>query len=136
MDERILQLKQLKKEYKKQQRKLGRGWKILGSIVMHLCFLAGVITLFVLGNELSWIQYADNHWWEPAKAALALPIPYADIWLLAADYGILAYCVLGMLGILLLIVSHVKKSAIKRADAYLAYRTLKLTLDTKKEESL
>lgn len=136
MDERVLQLQQLKKQYKKMRRRAARSWKIPGCILMHLSFIMGLITLFVLGNQLPWIQYADSHWWEPLKQSVGLPIPYGDIWLFAADYGILLCAVTGALGIVCLVMSHVRKAKVKTTETYLTYRTLKVTLDAEKEESL
>ncbi len=136
MDERVLQLQQMKKQYKKLRRRSARPWKIPGCILMHLCFIMGLITLFVLGNHLSWIQYADTHWWEPLKQAVGLPVPYAAIWLFAAEYGILICAVTGLLGVFCLGMSHVRKARVKTTETYLNYRTLKVTLDTEKEESL
>lgn len=134
MDERSLQLKALKKEYKQLKRKTALGWKLPGCVLMHLCFVMLCITVFVRGNALRWVQYVDTHWWEPLKAFLGWSIPYGEIWLFAAKFGILICVLTGVAGIACLALSRVKKSAVKKSEAYLTYRTLKLTLETEKEE--
>ena len=52
----------------------------------------------------------------------------------AAKFGILICVLTGVAGIACLALSRVKKSAVKKSEAYLTYRTLKLTLETEKEE--
>lgn len=134
MDERILQYKELKKDYKKLRLKAGIGWKIIGWIFFALFVIVGCMTLFVLGNSLSLIQTVDQLIWQPVKGALGESLPYAMLWNLAQSYGILATAATAAVSLLCLLLGGVCKARVKHTETYRNYRTIKLTLETEKEE--
>ena len=134
MDERILQLKQLKKEYKKARRKAGWGFKLLAWIFGVVTCILCIITVFVLFNHTAPIIFLDDTVWEPLKAMVPLTIDYAAGWKLTEQWGVIAasagVCVTALFALL----GFVRSESVKRSEVYLNYRTIKLTLDTEKEE--
>ena len=134
MDDRVLQLQELKKEYKRIRAKAGWGWKLLAWIFGVVTAVVAIITVFVLFNSTAWVQAVDNGVWEPLKAALKLGINYAAGWRMTEQYGLYAL----VAGFVLTAVSDVLGSMasekVKATEVYLNYRTLKLTLDAEKEE--
>ena len=135
MDERTMQLKQLKKAYKKERRRAGLLWRIPGHLFMALAAILAVITVYVCCHEAAWVQWFEMHCWLPVKSALALPLPYEKIWLLALDHGVIAVAAAAVLGLILLGLGGACKRRTKTSDAYRNYRTMKLTLETEKEEN-
>lgn len=135
MDERTIQLKQLKKEYKSLRRRAGLAWKILGYSFMTLFVICAAVTVFVCCNRLNWVQFIDKQIWQPVKSALALPLPYGEIWQLAARYGLCACLCTGVPGLFFLLMGSICKGRTKTSDAYRNYRTMRLTLETEKEEN-
>ena len=134
MDERILQYKELKKDYKKLRLKAGIGWKIAGWIFFALFLVAGCVTLFVMGSALSFVQTVDEVIWQPVKAALGAGLPYETVWNLAQSYGVLITAVTAAVCLICFVLGAVSKAKVKNTETYLNYRTMKLTLETEKEE--
>ena len=134
MDERMLQLKQLKKEYKKAKAKAGWGWKMFAWIFGVLTVILAAITVFVFFNQSAPIAFVDNTVWEPLKAMIPLGVDYAAGWRLTEAYGLVALtvslCITGLFDVL----GYAASEKVKKTELYLNYRTLKLTLDTEKEE--
>lgn len=134
MDERILQLKDLKKCYKRMRARAGWGWKVFAWLFFLVFFVVTAATLFVVYNHTAPVQFLDNSIWEPAKAALGLKIDYAWFWCLLKKYGLIASVCSGALWLLFWGLGHSASCAMKNTDTYRSWRTLKLTLDTEKEE--
>lgn len=134
MDERQLQLKQMKKAYRQLRAKAGRSWRVLGWLFFVIWLPVTGITLFVLFNHVPFVQLIDSRIWEPVKAVLNLGIDYAYFWRLAERYGLMVSVFSGVLWLLSAVLAGWKRSAVRKSDEYLSYRTLKLTLETEKAE--
>lgn len=134
MDERVLQLKELKKEYKKCRARAGRAYKCFAWIFGVLTAIMAVMTVFVLFNGTAWVQLVDAYVWEPLKAALNLGIDYAGGWRLTEQYGFVATLIGFVLTAVFDVLGYMASEKVKTTEVYLNYRTLKLTLDAEKEE--
>lgn len=134
MDERALQLKELKKEYKKAKAKAGWGWKTFAWIFGVLTVILGVLTVFVTFNQSVPVAFIDHTVWEPLKAIVPLHIDYAAGWRLTEAYGFIAFIVSLCITALFDVLGYAASEKVKKSETYLNYRTLKLTLDTEKEE--
>ena len=134
MDERVLQLKQLKKEYKKAKAKAGWGWKTGAWIFGIVTVILGVMTVFVTFNQTPPVSFVDNVVWEPLKALIPWGMDYAAGWRLTEAYGLIALVVSLCMTALFDVLGYGASEKVKKSEVYLNYRTLKLTLDTEKEE--
>lgn len=134
MDDRDLQLQELKKEYKKIRARAGWGWKLMAWIFGVLSVLLGICTVFVLFNGTAWVQAVDNGIWEPLKATLKLGIDYAAGWRLVESYGLIALMAALVLTATFDVLGAMASNRTKMTEEYLNYRTLKLTLEAEKEE--
>ena len=134
MDERILQLKQLKKEYKEIRAKAGWGWKTLAWIFGVVSLILAVVTVFVTFNNTAWVQVVDTGIWEPFKAAVKLNVDYAALWRLVEAYGLKALIVSVVITGTFDVLGGVASDNTKKSQAYLNYRTMKLTLEAEQEE--
>lgn len=134
MDERILQLKDLKKCYKRMRARAGWGWKVFAWLFFAVFFVITAATLFVSYNHTGVVQAIDNGVWEPVKAALGLGINYGYFWQLLEKYGWMASVCSGVLWLIFAALAHRASASVKNTDTYRSWRTLKLTLDSEKEE--
>ena len=134
MDERLLQLKQLKLAYKKLRARTGRVWSVIGWICFALWLPAVVATVCVRGYHYPVAQQIDLKIWEPLKAAMGLKLEFSQIWLAIWQYGPAVCILLGVLCLLALWGRIWMQSGVRKSDEYLSYRTMKLALKTEKEE--
>ena len=134
MDERLLQLKQMKMNCKKQMARAGRGWKVMAWIFFVLLMLALAMTLFVRLDHLNFVKMIDRSLWEPVKAAVGLNMDLGFVRQLTNRYGVIASSCLAVLWILFAILGLCAAGKVKKTEDYLDYRTLRLTLKTEKEE--
>lgn len=134
MDERVLQLIELKKQYKHMRHRAGWGWKVFAWLFFAVFFVVAAATLFVAYNHTAPVQFLDNSIWEPIKTAVGLKIDYAWFWRLLEKYGPIASICSGALWLLFWGLGRRASGAVKNTDTYRSWRTLKLTLDTEKEE--
>lgn len=134
MDERQLQLKEMKKNYKQLRAKAGWGWRLPSWLLFVLWLPVTGITMFVLFNHVPFVQLIDSRLWESVKAVLNLRIDYAYFWRLAERYGLIVSVFSGVLWLLFAVLAGWKRSTVRKSDEYLTYRTLKLTLETEKAE--
>ena len=134
MDERVLQLKELKAEYKKCRAKAGWINKCFAWIFGVATAIVAVMTVFVLFNDAPWVQFVDTNLWEPFKAAVALGIDYAAGWRLTQQYGLYALIVGFVLTAIFDVLGYIASEKVKTTEIYLNYRALKLTLEAEKEE--
>lgn len=134
MDERLLQLKELKRQYKQMRRRAGWGWKIFAWLFFVIFAVLTVATLFVLFHHVGFVQLVDTKIWEPAKTVLGQGINYAACRQLLEGCGLCACGVSSVLWLLFWGLGHRASCAMKNTDTYRSWRTLKLTLETEKEE--
>ena len=136
MDERVCQLKTLKKQYKRMRARAGWGWKVFA----WLFFIAFIVilgaTLFVKFNDIAWVQTLDTKVWEPFKSVLGQGINYVWFWLALDDFGYVISAALGLVWLIFLVCSKIASGRVKLTDTYRSWHTLKLTLETEKEERL
>lgn len=135
MDERVLQLKELKKQYKRMRIRAGWGWRIFAWLFFAVFAVLTVTTLFVLFNHVGFVRVIDTKIWEPAKTLLGQWINYVYCWQLLEAYGLYACGISGLVWLVFGYFSHRSAARVKQSDTYRAWHTLKLTLQTEKEES-
>ena len=134
MHDRELQLKELKKEYKKLRARAGWGWKLLAWVFGVVTFFLAVVTAFVLFNHTSLVQAVDNGIWEPFKSAVNLGIDYAAGWRWVESYGLILLVISVAFAVVFGVLGGMATERTKQTEEYLTYRTLKLTLEAEKEE--
>ena len=134
MDERIMQLKQMKKTCRRLKAGAGRGWKAMAWVFFVLCLGLAGMTVFVRCYDHPLVQAVDLKLWEPLKAAVGLKINYSAVWCLVENWGMVAVVAGGVLWLLFAVLGLRAVSAVKKSEAFLNLRTLVLTLKAEKEE--
>ena len=134
LEERLMQYKELKKEYKRLKTRAGLGWKILAWLCWILTAVLGVMTVYVLMHHWPLVSLVETALWQPVKAAVNLPLDYAAGWRLTQQYGQWATLAAGLHGVLFSCFAASEVSKTKKSEQYLNYRTLKLTIEAEKEE--
>ena len=141
MDDRIIRLKQLKKDCKKAKRKYFGGWKAVGMILFALALLltaASVIVLPGMGNVSignTVIVSRDTRLISAVGNLVGMDLrelilPYAQPVLMTLQIGTVAAWILFLLT---LIPKSKGKKQWKKSEQYLDYRTLKNTLQQEKK---
>ena len=135
MDERLLQLKQMKKNCRRLINRAGSGWKAMAWVCFIILLAVLAAALFVRFEQLPFVQMVDLKVWEPVKAALGLRMDFGFLRQLAGNYGMMAALGLGILWIVFAALGLGAAAKVKKSEAYLDYRTLRLTIKTEKEEN-
>ena len=135
MDERVLQLKELKKQYKRMRIRAGWGWRVFAWLFFAIFAVVTLATLFVRFNQTGFVQVLDTKIWEPFKTILGQWINYVYCWQWLEAYGLYACIASGLLWLVFAVFSRRAALSVKLSDTYRSWHTLKLTLETEKEES-
>lgn len=134
MDERLLQLKQMKKNCRRLMARAGRGWKVMAWVCFVFLLLTAGMTLFVRFGHLPFVQMIDLKMWEPVKAAIGLNMDFGFVRQLIGCYGMIAALGFAVLWLAFAALGLRAAAKVKKSEDYLDYRTLWLTLKTEKEE--
>lgn len=135
MDERVLQLKELKKQYKRLRARAGWGWRVFAWLFFVIFAVLTLATLFVRFNQTGFVQVLDTKIWEPCKTILGQWINYAYCWQWLEAYGLYACIACGLVWLVFAVFSRRAALSAKLSDTYRSWHTLKLTLEAEKEES-
>lgn len=135
MDERVLQLKRLKKAYKKQRRRAVWFWDLLWFMLLALLALAVFCLCYVIFYKTFVIRVIDVMLWTPVKYALGIRQSLLPVGLFVLKYGRLFVAGFGVLFVLIWILRSRAVSRTRKLDSYLDYKTVKNTLKTEKQEA-
>ena len=135
MDERVLQLKELKKQYKRMRARAGWGWRLFAWLFFVIFAVLTLATLFVRFHQTGFVQMLDTKIWEPIKTLFGQGINYAYCWQWLDAYGLYACIASGLVWLVFAVFSRRAAQRVKLSDTYRSWHTLKLTLETEKEES-
>lgn len=135
MDERLIQLKARKKQYKKERWRKAWFWQTLFIFLTVLAALAVGVLLFVLLYKTPAVRFIDLCLWENVKAALGLKWNFPLIGRAVAVFGPPAVLLLAALWALSWLLWRKKVARTRKLDSYLDWQTLKTTLKAEKEEA-
>lgn len=134
MDERCIQLKNLKKTYKKERRRAMWAIDFLWWLLLGLLMLAvGVLAYMVFYKTLP-VRILDVYIWTPIKHLIGIRKNLLFVGVFVIRYA--KWFILGF-GVLFLLVWIMRNRALaktRRFDSYLDYMTLKNTLKMEQKE--
>ncbi len=135
MDDRLMQLKNLKKAYKKQRRKAMWAWDILWYLLLVLLMVAVGMLLYMVFYKSLVVRILDIYIWTPIKYFIGIRKNLLFLGTFVLRYA--KWFILGF-GVLFLLTWFFRSRALKktrRFDSYLDYMTLKNTLKTERDEA-
>lgn len=135
MDDRLMQLKNLKKAYKKQRRKAMWAWDILWYLLLVLLMVAVGMLLYMVFYKSLVVRILDIYIWTPIKYFIGIRKNLLFLGTFVLRYA--KWFVLGF-GVLFLLTWFFRSRALqktRRFDSYLDYMTLKNTLKTERDEA-
>lgn len=135
MDERVLQLKQLKKAYKKQRRRAVWYWDLLLCLFLALLALAVFCLCYIIFYKSFVIRIIDLKLWTPVKYALGIRQSLLPVGLFVLKYGWLFAAGFGAVFVLVWVLRSRAVARSRKLDSYLDYKTMKTTLKTEKQEA-
>lgn len=135
MDERVQQLKQLKKAYKKQRRQAVWFWDLLWYLLLALLALAAFCLCYIIFYKTFVIRLIDLMIWTPVKYALGIRQSLLPVGLFVLKYGRLFVAGFGVLFVLVWILRSRAVARTRKFDSFLDYKTMKNTLKTEKQEA-
>ena len=135
MDERILQLKQLKKAYKKQRRQTVWFLDLLWFLMLALLAFSAFCLVYILFYRSFVIRVLDIFVWTPIKHALGIHHDLLAVGLFVLKYGWLFVIGFGVLFVTVWILRSRAIAQTRKSDSYLDYMTMKNTLKTEKQEA-
>lgn len=134
MDERCIQLKNLKKIYKKERRRAMWGIDLMWWLLLGLLMLAvGLLAYMVFYKTLP-VRILDVYVWTPIKHLIGIRKNLLFVGVFVLRYA--KWFILGF-GVLFLLVWLLRNRALaktRRFDSYLDYMTLKNTLKMEQKE--
>ena len=135
MDERVQQLKQLKKAYKKQRRQAVWHWDLMWYMLLAVLALAVFCLCYVIFYKTFVIRIIDLMLWTPVKYALGIRQNLLPVGLFVLKYGRLFVAGFGVLFVLVWILRSRAVARTRKLDSFLDYKTMKNTLKTEKQEA-
>jgi len=135
MDERCIQLKNLKKTYKKERRRAMWGWDLLWWLLFLLLAIAVGMLAYMIFYKTFPMRILDVFVWTPIKRLIGIKQDLLFVGVFVLKYA--KWFVLGF-GVLFLLVWLLRNRALaktRRFDSYLDYMTLKNTLKTEQLEA-
>ena len=135
MDDRQIQLKNLKKAYLKERRRAMWGWDVLWYLCLGLLLLAVAMLLYMVFYKTTPVRILDLYIWTPIKHLIGIRQNLLFVGVFVLRYA--KWFILGF-GVLFLITWLMRNRALSKArrfDSYLDYMTLKNTLKTERDEA-
>ena len=135
MDDRQLQLKNLKKTYIKQRRRAMWGWNLLWYLFLVLLVLAVGMLAYMVFYKTSVARILDLFIWTPIKHLIGIRQNLLFLGVFVLKYA--KWFIMGF-GVLFLLTWFFRNRALaktRRFDSYLDYMTLKNTLKTERDEA-
>lgn len=135
MDERVLQVKALKKAYIKERRRAIWFWDLMWYLLLALLALAVGCLVYVIFYKTPVIRFVDLKLWTPVKGLLGITGSLRMVGRFVLRFG--HWFVLGFsaLFVLVWILRGRAAARTRRLDSYLDYMTMKTTLKTEKQEA-
>ena len=134
MDDRQIQLKNLKKAYLKERRRAMWGWDLLWFLLLALLLVAVATLAYMVFYKTAPVRILDIYVWTPIKQLVGIRQNLLFVGTFVLKYA--KWFILGF-GVLFLLVWLLRSRALAKAhrlDSYLDYMTLKNTLKTEKDE--
>ena len=134
MDDRKIQLKNLKKAYLKERRRATWGWNVLCWWFFALLFIAVALLAYMVFYKTSPVRILDLYIWTPIKKLVGIHYNLRFLGTFVLKYA--KWFILGF-GVAFLLVWLLRNRAVSkthRFDSYLDYMTLKNTLKTERDE--
>ena len=134
MDDRQIQLKNLKKAYLKERRRAMWGWDLLWFLLLALLLVAVATLAYMVFYKTAPVRILDIYVWTPIKQLVGIRQNLLFVGTFVLKYA--KWFILGF-GVLFLLVWLLRNRALAkthRLDSYLDYMTLKNTLKTEKDE--
>ncbi len=135
MDERVQQLKQLKKAYKKQRRQAVWFWDLLWVLLLALLALAVFCLCYILFYKSFVMRFIDVMLWTPVKQLLGITQSLLPVGIFVLRYSHLFIAGFGVLFVLVWILRSRAVARTRKFDSFLDYKTMKTTLKTEKQEA-
>lgn len=135
MDERCIQLKKLKKTYKKERRRAMWGWDLMWWLLLLLLAIAVGLLAYMVFYKTAPVRLLDIYIWTPVKRLIGIRKNLLFVGVFVLKYA--KWFILGF-GVLFLLVWLLRNRALaktRRFDSYLDYMTLKNTLKTEQLEA-
>lgn len=134
MDDRRIQLKNLKKAYLKERRRAMWGWDVLWYLLLVLLLLAVGMLAYMVFYKTLVVRVLDLYIWTPIKRLIGIRQNLLFLGVFVLKYA--KWFILGF-GVLFLLTWLLRNRALSkthRLDTYLDYMTLKNTLKTEQDE--
>ena len=134
MDDRQIQLKNLKKAYLKERRRAMWGWNLLWFLLLALLMIAVGLLAYMVFYKTTPVRILDIYIWTPIKRLIGIRQNLLFVGKFVLKYA--KWFILGF-GVLFLLVWLLRNRALAKAhrlDSYLDYMTLKNTLKAEKDE--
>ncbi len=135
MDDRQLQLKNLKKAYLKQRHRAMWGWDLLWYLFLAMLLLAVGMLAYMVFYKSAPVRLLDIYIWTPIKRLIGIRqnLLFLGVFVLKyAKWFILGF---GVLFLLIWLLRNRTLAKTRRFDSYLDYMTLKNTLKTEQDEA-
>lgn len=135
MDDRLIQLKRLKKAYKKERRRALWGFDVAWYLMLALLAAAVCCLAYVWFYYHPVMRWFDSNIWTPFKNLVGIKVSLMWLGMIVRYYGF--YLAGGFLTVFVLvwILRSAALSKIRCRDSYLDYKTVKNTLKTEKQEA-
>lgn len=135
MDERVQQMKNLRKVYLKQRRKAIWVWNVLLILMLVLLAVSVACCAYMVFYKAPIVRQLDGLIWTPLKNLVGLTMDLKAVGLFVIHYGLYFVTGFSALFVLVLILRAVAIAKTKKWDSYLDYKTMKITLKTEKQEA-